>query len=86
MKIQMSLQEAEKESVLSPTGWVMTPLSKLVSPDGLFKDGDWVESKDQDPNGEVRLIQLADIGVSRFRDRSSRYLTKAKSKGSGLHP
>lgn len=41
---------------------------------GLFSDGDWVESKDQDPNGEVRLIQLADIGEGTFRDRSNRHL------------
>lgn len=48
--------------------------------DGLFVDGDWVESKDQDPNGEVRLIQLADVGDGVFRDRSSRFLTMAKAK------
>jgi type I restriction enzyme S subunit len=49
----------------------VTTLAGLIS-DGLFVDGDWVETKDQDPNGEVRLIQLADIGDGTFRDRSSR--------------
>jgi type I restriction enzyme S subunit len=53
-------------------------LADLLS-DGLFIDGDWVESKDQDPNGEVRLIQLADVGDGLFRDRSSRFLTKEKA-------
>jgi len=48
--------------------------------DGVFIDGDWVESKDQDPNGEVRLIQLADVGDGVFRNRSSRFLTVAKAK------
>lgn len=43
--------------------------------DGLFVDGDWVESKDQDPNGDVRLVQLADVGDGVFRDRSRRFLT-----------
>ena len=38
-------------------------------------DGDWVETKDQDPNGDVRLIQLADVGDGRFLDRSSRFMT-----------
>lgn len=42
--------------------------------DGFFSDGDWVESKDQDPAGEVRLTQLADVGVGVFRDRSNRWL------------
>jgi len=41
---------------------------------GLFSDGDWVESKDQDPQGTVRLSQLADVGVGVFRDRSDRWL------------
>lgn len=58
------------------------PLAELLS-DGLFTDGDWVESKDQDPRGEVRLIQLADIGDGVFRDRSARFLTMAKAKELG---
>lgn len=48
--------------------------------DGLFVDGDWIESKDQDPDGEVRLIQLADVGDGVFRNRSSRFLTMDKAK------
>lgn len=47
---------------------------------GLFIDGDWIESKDQDPNGEVRLIQLADVGDGVFRDRSARFLTMEKAR------
>jgi len=46
----------------------------------LFTDGDWVESKDQDPNGDVRLIQLADIGIAKFIDKSSRFLTSETAK------
>lgn len=48
--------------------------------DGLFTDGDWIESKDQDPSGDVRLIQLADIGDGVFRNRSSRFLRMDKAK------
>ncbi len=48
--------------------------------DGLFADGDWVETKDQDPAGAVRLIQLADVGDGHFRDRSSRFLTAEKAR------
>jgi type I restriction enzyme, S subunit len=54
-------------------------LSDLVG-GGLFNDGDWVETKDQDPHGDVRLVQLADIGQGEFRDRSRRFLTKAKAE------
>ena len=54
-------------------------LAELLE-DGLFIDGDWIESKDQDPTGDVRLIQLADIGDGVFRDRSSRFLTLQKAE------
>ena len=61
-----------------PPGWVRSSLREVAA-DGVFADGDWVESKDQDPNGGVRLIQLADIGVARFLDKSSRFLTESKA-------
>ena len=62
-----------------PVGWVYATVSDVVARDGIFTDGDWVETKDQDPNGVVRLIQLADIGDGIFFDKSSRFLTKAKA-------
>lgn len=46
----------------------------------LFTDGDWIESKDQDPNGEIRLIQLADIGDGFFVDKSSRFINRDTAK------
>ena len=45
-----------------------------VLANGFFADGDWVETKDQDPDGEIRLLQLADVGDGFFRDRSSRFV------------
>lgn len=62
-----------------PGGWAVACLEDLIAPDGIFVDGDWVESKDQDPNGEVRLIQLADIADSQFMNKSSRFLTREKA-------
>ena len=53
--------------------------TSLVSNGGIFCDGDWIEKKDQDLNGAVRLIQLADIGVCEFKDKSARYITEDKS-------
>lgn len=60
----------------NPKGWPVRTLEQCLSDAEVFVDGDWVESKDQDPNGEVRLIQLADIGDGRYLNKSSRYLTK----------
>jgi len=57
-----------------PEGWSETSIEELLSPECLFSDGDWVESKDQDQKGNNRLIQLADIGDGSFRDRSHRFM------------
>ena len=62
-----------------PATWEETVLANLVSPKGVFSDGDWIESKDQDPEGGVRLVQLADIGEMQFLDKSRRYLTERKA-------
>ena len=63
-----------------PSGWTWTSIDQLIGQEGLFVDGDWVESKDQDPSGSVRLIQLADIGECFFKDQSDRHLTYEKAK------
>jgi type I restriction enzyme S subunit len=62
-----------------PPGWARVEIKDLISAGGVFVDGDWVESKDQDPEGDVRLIQLADIGEGAFLDKSARFLTSAKA-------
>lgn len=62
------------------TGALAMNFTELVTSKGLFCDGDWIEKKDQDPNGAVRLIQLADIGVCEFKDKSNRFITEAKAK------
>ncbi|MBV8978195.1 MAG: restriction endonuclease subunit S [Alphaproteobacteria bacterium] len=63
-----------------PRGWVGATIGELIPAEGIFIDGDWVESKDQDPDGDVRLIQLADVGDGVFRDKSSRFLTRQKAQ------
>ena len=50
-------------------------LVDIISNGGLLCDGDWIEKKDQDVRGKVRLIQLADIGDGEFKDKSSKYIT-----------
>lgn len=63
-----------------PKGWELKIIDDIIGNDGLFCDGDWIESKNQDPNGKVRLIQLADIGDGYFKNKSSRFLTIEKAK------
>ncbi len=59
--------------------WRDIVLGDVAGGTGLFRDGDWIETKDQDPKGGVRLIQLADIGEGEYLDRSSRFLTLEKA-------
>jgi restriction endonuclease S subunit len=66
-----------------PKGWRAASLPDLIGPQGLFIDGDWVESKDQDPSGDVRLIQLADVGDGTYRNRSDRFMTLESAKRLG---
>ena len=60
-------------------GWSVIKLNDVAGENGIFCDGDWVESKDQDKDGEIRLIQLADVGDGEFKDKSDRHLTQAKA-------
>jgi type I restriction enzyme S subunit len=62
-----------------PLGWTIGNIENLIGTSGLFCDGDWVETKDQNPKGGVRLIQLADVGDGFYRDKSSRFLTKNRA-------
>lgn len=64
---------------VSENNWTYKTLSDLTGKCGIFCDGDWIESKDQDKNGTIRLIQLSDIGDGIFRDKSERYLTEDKA-------
>ena len=66
----------------------MTPINRVPLAEALrtahvFVDGDWIESKDQDPDGDVRLIQLADIGVGGFINKSRRFLTEDTARRLG---
>jgi type I restriction enzyme S subunit len=56
-----------------PDGWSYESINSIVK-GGMIADGDWVESKDQDPSGQVRLTQLADVGDGEFRSRSDRWM------------
>jgi type I restriction enzyme, S subunit len=56
-------------------GWGEATIRELIGSGRLFVDGDWIETKDQDPNGKVRLIQLAAIGDGTLLNRSHRFLT-----------
>jgi type I restriction enzyme S subunit len=63
-----------------PDGWTVATIPNLICLNGVLSDGDWIESKDQDPKGIVRLIQLADIGDGKYLNKSARFLTLEKAR------
>jgi type I restriction enzyme S subunit len=70
----------EKTIYKLPEGWSFSTIDGIIDySTGIFKDGDWIESKDQDLTGEVRLIQLADVGDGNFRNRSNRFMNSEKA-------
>lgn len=69
---QLQTISDEEKPFKEPKGWIWARLGDL-SPYGLF-DGDWIESKDQDPEGKIKLIQLADILENRYLEKSNRYI------------
>ena len=73
--LQSTFLDMFGDPVSNPGGWPRPSLLTLLETAEVFVDGDWVESKDQDQNGDVRLIQLADIGDGSYLDKSSRFLT-----------
>ena len=56
------------------------PIADVLFDAKVFTDGDWVETKDQDPEGDVRLTQLADVGDGKWINKSARFLTAEKAK------
>lgn len=60
--------------------WPEVSLLDALASAEVFVDGDWVESKDQDPEGDVRLLQLADVGDGEYIDKSDRFLTSSKAR------
>jgi type I restriction enzyme, S subunit len=67
-----------------PAGWAWVTLQTAVGEGGLIADGDWVETKDQDPTGNIRLLQLSDVGRGVFRNRSERFINEAAAARLGV--
>jgi type I restriction enzyme S subunit len=62
------------DPLVNSKGWSESTIAELLDGAEVFVDGDWVESKDQDPEGDIRLIQLADVGDGIFLNKSSRFM------------
>lgn len=60
-----------------PENWCWVQLSSVKQGSGGFFDGDWILSDNMDENGDVRLLQLSDIGITEFLDKSNKHINHA---------
>lgn len=67
-----------------PQGWTTATLKDLVGRRGLFTDGDWILSEHLKTGKDVRLIQLADVGVGRFVNKSQKFISKTTADDLGV--
>ena len=58
-------------------------MDSVVGEEGLFTDGDWILSTDLQTGEDVRLLQLGDIGVGEFLDKSSKWISRERHEELG---
>lgn len=72
-ELEQALIPSWDEPYRLPDNWCWTNLSSVQSENGFF-DGDWILKENMDDNGEVRLLQLSDIGIGVFLDKSCKHI------------
>jgi type I restriction enzyme S subunit len=77
-RVGMLFYEQANHGGVMKKGWQIKILADTCA---VFADGDWVESKDQSPEG-IRLIQTGNVGEGVFKDRGekARYISEATFK------
>lgn len=60
-----------------PENWEWVTLQEIYHP-LVMNDGDWILSNDMVDKGEVKLIQLGNIGNGKYLEKGYKYLTKNK--------
>ena len=56
-----------------PENWTWVRLEEITT-ESILNDGNWVLSKDMDPSGTVKLIQLGNIGNCSYIEKGYKYL------------
>lgn len=66
----------EDQPYTIPDNWYWITFNTCKAGEDGFFDGDWILSENMDQNGEVRLLQLSDIGIGVFLDKSDKHVSK----------
>jgi len=85
-KLQQALVPAEEQLYKVPENWCWVRLESMKTNANGFFDGDWILSENMDSEGEVRLLQLSDIGVGVFLDKSNKHISERTFNELGCTP
>ncbi len=74
-RLEQALVPVEEQPYELPPNWCWVKLAGLKASESGFFDGDWVLSENMDIDGDVRLLQLSDIGDGEFLDKSNKHIS-----------
>lgn len=74
-KLAQALVPMEEQPYQIPDNWCWIQLNCIKKDKDSFFDGDWILSSDMDSDGDVRLLQLSDIGIGDFLDKSDKHIS-----------
>ena len=74
-KLSQALVPVEEQPYRIPENWCWIQLNCIKKDKDSFFDGDWILSSDMDSDGDVRLLQLSDIGIGDFLDKSDKHIS-----------
>jgi type I restriction enzyme S subunit len=63
-----------------PADWSVSLVGEIAKGEKGLVDGDWVESKDMDEDGEIQLVQLGHIGEGQFKGQPNRFVNREFAK------
>ena len=85
-KLQQALVPVDEQPYEVPENWCWVHLEALKEAQDGFFDGDWILSENMDSEGEVRLLQLSDIGIGEFLDKSNKHISERTYNQLGCKP
>ncbi len=63
-----------------PADWSVSLVGEIAKGEKGLVDGDWVESKDMDEDGDIQLVQLGHIGEGQFKGQPNRFVNREFAK------
>lgn len=75
LTMEDALVPVEEQPFEIPQNWCWIRFEALKNDSDSFYDGDWILGENMNPDGDVRLLQLSDIGIGEFLDKSDKHIT-----------